>query len=454
MDAAILREKVRSSMPRVLADLERMVGIASCAFPGYPPEPVHEMAALTAELCRAAGFVDARSMEVPDGYPPVYAEVSGPEGSPAVVLYAHYDIQPAPPEQGWTTDPWTATRKEDGRLYGRGAADDKGGIAVHLGTLRAFDGSPPCTLKLIVEGMEETASNLPAFVRSRQELFACDLFVVCDMGNLRVGEPTLTTSLRGEVACLVTVRTLEHPLHSGVFGGPAPDAMIALSRLLATLHDDEGRVAVEGVTRIAWEGPDIAEGDFRASADLLPGTEVLGGTEIGSRLWGEPSISAIGLDTTSIASASNVLLPEAKAKLSMRIVPGADPGAELAALERHLRTHAPWGAAVEVEAVKTAPPFRARTDGPGFAAARGALGEAFGVEPLEAGSGGSIPLLQTLADAAPDAEFILWGPEDMAGSRIHASDESVDPNELESMIVAQALLLAKLAQTWAAGRGR
>ncbi len=431
-----------------------MVGIASCAFPGYPPEPVHEMAALTAELCRAAGFADARPMEVPDGYPPVYAEVSGPEGSPVVVLYAHYDIQPAPPEQGWTTDPWTATRKDDGRLYGRGAADDKGGIAIHLGTLRAFDGSPPCTLKLIVEGMEETASNLPAFVRSRPELFACDLFVVCDMGNLRVGEPTLTTSLRGEVACLVTVRTLEHPLHSGVFGGPAPDAMIALSRLLATLHDDEGRVAVEGVTRIAWEGPDIAEDDFRASADLLPGTEVLGGAAIGSRLWGEPSISAIGLDTTSIAGASNVLLPEAKAKLSMRIVPGADPGAELAVLERHLRTHAPWGAAVEVEPVKTAPPFRARTDGPGSAAARRALGEAFGVEPLEAGSGGSIPLLQTLADAAPDAEFVLWGPEDMAGSRIHASDESVDPNELESMIVAQALLLAELAETWAAGRGR
>ncbi|MGZ4149689.1 MAG: M20/M25/M40 family metallo-hydrolase, partial [Actinomycetota bacterium] len=450
MGASVLREEVRSLMPQVLADLGRMVAIPSCAFPGYPPEPVHEMAALTAELCRAAGFANARQMDVPDGYPPVYAEVPGPQGSPVVTLYAHYDIQPAPPEQGWTTDPWTLTPGDDGRLYGRGAADDKGGVAVHLGTLRAFGGRPPCTVKLIVEGMEETASNLPAFVRAHPELFACDLFVVCDMGNLRVREPILTTTLRGEVACVVTVRTLEHPLHSGVFGGPAPDATIALARLLATLHDDVGRVSVEGVTRLVWSGSDIAEADFRASADLLPGTEVLAPAGIGSRLWAEPSISAIGIDATSIAGASNVLQPEAKAKLSMRIVPGTDPEAELDALARHLRTHASWGAAVEVERVKTAPPFRARTDGPGFAAARLALREAFGAEPGEAGSGGSIPLLQTLADVAPNAEFVLWGPEDMAGSRIHASDESVDPNELESLIVAQTLLLDGLARTRAA----
>ncbi|MGE5227775.1 MAG: M20/M25/M40 family metallo-hydrolase [Planctomycetaceae bacterium] len=453
MDAAALRAKVGSWMPRVLDDLERMVAIGSCAFPGYPPEPVREMAALTVDLCRAAGFEDARAMEVPDGYPPVYAEVPGPEGSPVVTLYAHYDVQPAPPEQGWTTDPWTLTRRDDGRLYGRGAADDKGGLAAHLGTLRAFDGRPPCTVRLIVEGMEETASNLPAFVRAHPDLFDGDLFVVCDMGNLRVGEPALTTTLRGEVACLVTLRTFEHPLHSGVFGGAAPDATIALARLLATLHDGDGRVAVDGVTRATWDGREVAEGDFRASADLLAGTEVLGSAGIGSRLWAEPSVTAIGLDTTSVAGASNVLHPQARAKLSMRIVPGADPEAELDALVRHLQTHAPWGAAVEVERAKTAPPFRARTDGPGFAAARAALRAAFGAEPGEIGSGGSIPLLQTLADVAPGAEFVLWGPEDMAGSRIHASDESVDPGELASLIEAQALLLDAFAATWVARRG-
>jgi acetylornithine deacetylase/succinyl-diaminopimelate desuccinylase-like protein len=445
MDAEALRAKVGSLLPEVLDDLERMVAIPSCAFPGYPPEPVLEMAAVTVELCRAAGFEDARAMDVPEGYPPVYAEVPGPAGSPVVTLYAHYDIQPAPPSQGWTTDPWTLTRKDDGRLCGRGAADDKGGLAIHLGTLRALDGMPPCTVRLIVEGMEETASNLPAFVRAHPDLFACDLFVVCDMGNLRVGEPALTTTLRGEVACLVTVRTAEHPLHSGVFGGAAPDATIALARLLATLHDDDGRVAVEGLTRATWDGPEVDAQEFRASADLLSGTDVLGRAAIGARLWAEPSVTAIGLDATSIAGASNVLHHEAGAKLSMRIVPGADPETELDALVRLLETHAPWGATVEVERVKTAPPFRVRTDGPGFAAARAALREAYGVEPASVGSGGSIPLMQTLAEVAPGAEFVLWGPEDMAASRIHASDESVDPEELASLIVAQALLLDALA---------
>jgi acetylornithine deacetylase/succinyl-diaminopimelate desuccinylase-like protein len=359
------------------------------------------------------------------------------------MLYAHYDVQPAPPEQGWTSDPWTATRKDDGRIYGRGAADDKGGLAIHLGTVRLFDGKPPCTVKLILEGMEETDSNLEAFVEAHPELFACDLFVVCDMGNLRVGEPTLTTTLRGEVVCVVTLRTLQHPLHSGEFGGPAPDAMMALARLLATLHDQDGNVAVEGVSSFAWDGTDIAAEDFRAGADLLAGVGLTGSGAVGARLWSRP-VSAIGIDMTSIAGSSNVLIPEARAKLSMRIVPGSDPRRELDALVRHLESHAPWGAQVEVDRVDAVPGFRCATDGPAYAAARRALEEAYGRPAGEAGSGGSIPLLETLQQAAPNAEFVLWGPEDRAAARIHASDESVDPYEIERMILAQAFLLQRL----------
>jgi len=243
-----IRRKAAGLVPELLTDLERLVAIPSVAFPGYPPEPVNQMADEALRLFQQAGFANAELQEVPAGYPPVYGEIPGPDGAPTVMLYAHYDVQPAPPEQGWTSDPWTATRKDDGRIYGRGAGDDKGGLVVHLGTLRLFDGEPPCTLKLILEGMEETDSNLEAFVEANPELFACDLFVVCDMGNLRVGEPTLTTTLRGEVVCVVTVRTLQHPLHSGEFGGPAPDAMTALARLLTTLHDQEGNVAVDGVS--------------------------------------------------------------------------------------------------------------------------------------------------------------------------------------------------------------
>jgi acetylornithine deacetylase/succinyl-diaminopimelate desuccinylase-like protein len=439
-------------MPDLLEQLKHLVSIPSVAFPGYPAEPVERMGRETLDAVRAVGFADAELMPVPSGYPPIYGTIPGPEGSPVVLLYAHYDVQPAPPEQGWTSDPWTATVKDDGRIYGRGAADDKGGLVAHLGTVRVFDGTPPCTLKIVLEGMEETESNLEAFVEAHPELFACDLFVIGDMGNLRVGEPVLTSALRGDVACVVTVSTLEHPLHSGVFGGPAPDAMMSLARLLATLHDDDGAVAVKGVSRSDWTGEDLSEDDFRAAADLLDGVALTGRGTVGTRLWTEPSVSAIGVDMTSVAGSSNVLVPQARAKISMRIVPGADPATELDALVAHLESHAPWGAHVEVQRTKEAPPFLCRTDGPGYAAAREALATAYGREAGEAGSGGSIPLLQTLANAAPDAEFVLWGPEDVAAARIHASDESVDPSEIEKLVVAQAVLLESVAAR--AGRSR
>jgi acetylornithine deacetylase/succinyl-diaminopimelate desuccinylase-like protein len=444
MHAYEIAERTSTLMPGLVADLERLVAIPSVSFPGYPTEPMHEMGWATLELFREVGFTNARLMEVPSGYPPIYGELRGPEGAPTVVLYAHYDVQPAPVEQGWTSDPWTATHR-GGRIYGRGAADDVSGLVTHLGTVRVFDGRPPCTVKLILEGMEETESNLDAFVEAHPELFACDLFVICDMGNLRVGEPVLTTALRGDVTCIVTVRTLEHPLHSGVFGGPAPDAMIALARLLATLHDDSGNVAVAGVSSGDWPGDNLGEDDFLAGADLLDGVALTGTGPVGDRLWMHPSITAIGIDMTTIAQSSNVLVPEARAKLSMRIIPGSDPVTELDALVAHLVSHAPWGAQVDVQRTDESPPFRCETDGPAVAAARAAMEEAFGKEAGEAGSGGSIPLLRTLQAAAPGAEFVLWGPEDVAASRIHSSDESVDPTEIERMVVTQALLLEHLA---------
>jgi acetylornithine deacetylase/succinyl-diaminopimelate desuccinylase-like protein len=445
MKAQEITEKVSTLMPGLLADLEELIAIPSIAFPGYPSEPMDAMAERTLQMFRDAGFDNAQLMEVPSGYPPIYGEVKGPEGSPVVVIYAHYDVQPAPPEQGWTTEPFTPTRKADGRIYGRGSADDISGLVAHLGTMRVFDGRPPCTVKLILEGMEETESNLEAFVEAHPELFECDLFVICDMGNLRVGEPALTTALRGDVACVVTVRTLDHPLHSGVFGGPAPDAMMALARLLSTLHDDQGDVAVEGVSTTAWEGEDMSPEDFRSSADVLDGVALTGSGRVGDLLWARPSVNAIGLDMTSIAKSSNVLIPEASAKISMRIVPGSEPKAELDALVAHLEKHTPWGAQVEIQRTKEAPPFLCATDGPGYAAARAALSDAYGRPAGEAGCGGSIPLLRTLQQASPGAEFVLWGPEDVAGSRIHASDESVDPSEIEKLVVAQALLLQRLA---------
>jgi acetylornithine deacetylase/succinyl-diaminopimelate desuccinylase-like protein len=271
------------------------------------------------------------------------------------------------------------------------------------------------------------------------------------MGNLHVGEPVLTTTLRGDVACIVTVRTLEHPLHSGVFGGPAPDAMVAMAKLLASLHDDEGNVAIAGASTDVWTGAELSDEEFRASADMLDGVSVLGAGDVAGQLFARPSVSVIGLDMTSVAGSSNVLIPEVTAKISMRVVPGSDPEKELDALVAHLESHTPWGAKVEVRRTKAAAPFRCKSDGPAYAAARRALEEAFGKPVGEAGSGASIPLLGALQDAAPNAEFILWGPEDVSGSRIHASDESVDPAEIERCVVAQTLLLQQLADQWQPG---
>ena len=445
MQTSEIAARASEAMPSLIESLERLVAIPSIAFPGYPAEPVETMADQALRMFREVGFADARLMPVPSGYPPIYGEILGPEGSPVVMLYAHYDVQPAPPEQGWTSDPWTPTTK-DGRIYGRGAADDKSGIVSHLGTMRIFDGKPPCTVRLVLEGMEETESNMEAFVEANPELFDCDAFVVCDMGNLRVGEPVLTTALRGDVACIVTVSTLQHPLHSGVFGGPTPDAMIALARLLATLHDDAGDVAVAGVTSGDWTGADLTDEDFRAGADLLDGVELTGTGPIRDRLWAKPSVNAIGIDMTSISGSSNVLIPQARAKISMRIVPGTEPERELDALVAHLESHAPWGAHVEVQRTKAAPPFTCRSDGPAYAAATAALEGAFGAPVGNVGSGASIPLLGTLQKVAPRAEFILWGPEDVAASRIHASDESVDPREIERVVNAQALFLQHLSE--------
>ncbi|HEY1574110.1 MAG TPA: M20/M25/M40 family metallo-hydrolase [Pseudonocardiaceae bacterium] len=445
MDTATARKRVSGMMPDLLDELGLLVGLASVAFPGFPAEPVHRMGEATVDLLRRSGADDARLLDIPGGYPAVYAEIPGPAGAPVVLLYGHYDVQPAPAEQGWQTDPWTATRKDDGRVYGRGAADDKSGVIIHAGTVRAFAGRPPVGIKILIEGEEETVSHLEAFVDAHPDLFDCDLFVIADMGNVTVNEPALTTALRGDVSATVRVRTLRAAVHSGLFGGPAPDALTALIRILATLHDDAGNVAVPGLHSFPWPGGEFAADDFRASSGLLPDVELIGTGPLATRLWSAPSVSVIGIDAPPVAEAANVLIPEATAKVSMRIAPGADADHELTLLMDHLRNAAPWHVSVEVTKVKTGHPFQVDMSGPGIQAARRGLAEAFGKTPAAIGSGGSIPLVASLKRAAPRADVILWGAEDLAHARIHAPNESVDPAEIERMVVAQLLTLHNLA---------
>lgn len=435
---------VAELMPGLLDELRALVAIPSVAFPGFPSEPVHRMSEAVVDLFRRSG-AQARLLDIPDGYPAVWAEIPAPAGAPTVLLYAHYDVQPAPPDQGWDTDPFVATTGADGRIYGRGAADDKSGIVIHAGTLQAFGPDLPVGVKILIEGEEETISHLEDFVDANPGMFDCDAFVIADMGNQSVGRPALTTALRGDVACTVTVRTLAFPVHSGVFGGAAPDALVALIKMLATLHDDAGDTIVPGVATGTWPGADVDADVYQESSGILPGVDLVGTGSLSSRLWAKPSATVIGIDAPSVADAANILIPQASAKVSMRIVPGADADHELELLVAHLRSVAPWNVQVEISPLKAGWPFAANMQGPAVQAAEAGLQEAFGA-PVEAlGSGGSIPLINSLQNACPRAGVILWGAEDTRLSRIHASNESVDPAEIERMVVAQVLALGKMA---------
>ncbi len=435
--------KTRAMMPDVVEQLKTLIRYPSVAFPGYPPGPVSAMADATAALLKEYGLGAVRLIDIPGGYPAVYGEIPAPAGAPTVMVYAHYDVQPAQREDGWETDPWTPVEK-GGRLYGRGAADDKSGIVIAAASIRVFEGNPPVGVKVLIEGEEETTSHLDAFVAAHPDLFQCDVFIVADNGNIAVRNPALTTTLRGEVSCIVEVRTLKSPVHSGMFGGAAPDALVALIRMLATLHDAKGDVAVQGLRSGSPPAMEYPAEIYRESAGLLSGVDLVGTGPLGARLWSKPSITVIGIDAPSISAAANILIPRAAAKVSMRIAPDADPRREVHLLMDHLRAVAPWNVRVEVTEVSASFGFICPAGGPGYAAARHALETAFGGPVMEKGTGGSIPLTSVLRTAVPHAGFILWGAEDSSCSRIHGTNESVDIGDLERIIVAQSLFFSLL----------
>jgi len=437
-----IRSRAKALMPELTEDLKDLVSHASCSFPGYPEEPVTDMRRASMALLERHG-ADIRELDLGKGKPAIYGDMPGPEGSPTVLLYAHYDVQPAPIEAGWDTDPWTAEIR-DGRLYGRGAADDKSGVIIHAGTLGVFEGELPVNLRILIEGEEETVSHIGPYVDAHPDLFRADTYVIADMGNPAAGVPALTTTLRGNVVCIVKVRALHYPAHSGLFGGAAPDALLALIHILATLHDDSGDTVVPGLAKYEWSGTEMDPEDFRKAAGMVDGTELIGAGTLGARLWSRPAASVIGIDAPTVKDAANVVLPEAAAKISMRVPPGADSERELGLLIDHLKAAAPWGVEVEVEKVRVGYPFSAKMDGPAVKAAMAALEAAYEGDAGTMGSGGSIPLVARLQGISPEAEVILWGAEDVAKAKIHASNESVDLSEIERLIVAQALTLQTL----------
>jgi cysteinylglycine-S-conjugate dipeptidase len=441
--AGRLRAAVQEDAPRIRTDLERLVRIPSVAFEGFPREPVAAAADAVAALLRDAGAPDVREVDVPGDPPSIYAELPGPPGAPVVLLYAHYDVQPAPPA-GWTSEPFEPVER-DGRLYGRGAADDKSGVVAHLAALRAWAGEPPVAVKVLIEGGEENGKQrLPAQVERERELLRADTIVICDGGNWRLGEPALCQSLRGHGKLTLELRTLGGALHSGQFGGAAPDALLALIRLLATLHDDRGAVAVAGLRDGSWPGAQLPEDDFRRQAEVLDGVELVGEGTLADRVWARHAISVLGLDAPAVDTAGNIVVPVARAKVAVRVPPGADPAASMDAVRAHLEARVAWGARLSVELEPASTPVALAADGADAGAER-ALAAAFGKPVARMGSGGSLPLLSRLRDVYPDAAIVMWGAQDSERARIHAPDESVDLAEVGRIALAEAILLDELA---------
>ncbi|MFJ9671005.1 dipeptidase [Streptomyces sp. NPDC101221] len=442
-------ETVASLMPRAKEELAALVAFKSVAdFDQFPRSESEGAADWIATALRAEGFEDVALLDTPDGTQSVYGYLPGPEGAKTVLLYAHYDVQPPLDEAGWVTPPFELTER-DGRWYGRGAADCKGGLLMHLLALRALkaNGGVPVHVKVIAEGSEEQGTGgLERYAEAHPELLAADTIVIGDAGNFRVGLPTVTSTLRGMTLLRVKVDTLEGNLHSGQFGGAAPDALAALIRVLDSLRAEDGSTTVDGLAADStWEGLAYDEEQFRKDARVLDGVELIGSGSVADRIWARPAVTVLGIDCPPVVGATPSVQAGARALVSLRVPPGVDAAEATKLLQAHLETHTPWGARVAVEQIGQGQAFRADTTSPAYQAMADAMAVAYPGEEMQyAGQGGSIPLCNTLAALYPQAEILLIGLSEPE-AQIHAVNESVSPEELERLSVAEAHFLRNYA---------
>ena len=440
-----LRDQVQAQIPGVLSDLHTLIAIESVsADPAREPE-VEQSARSIVQLLEDLGCPDVRMIRADGGAPAVIGRFPAPESMPTVCLYAHHDVQPEGDPTSWRTPPFLATEVGD-RLYGRGTSDDKGGFAVHLAALRAFDGNPPVGVTVFVEGEEEVGSpTLARLLEEHRAELAADVFVITDSCNWAVGQPAFTTTLRGVAVCTVEVRTLDHALHSGVYGGVVPDALTTLCRMLATLHDEQGNVAIAGLGTAPAPALEYPTERLRAESGILDGVDWIGSGSFVERMWCKPAVSVIALDATPVDKASNTLIPVARAKISARVAPGDDAAQALAALVAHLNDHAPWGAQLTVTAAESAEPSVIDFSGPYAEAARAAFAEAWGVAPVFVGQGGTIPMVADFGKVFPEATILITAVGD-PDSRAHGANESLHLGDFTAACLAETLMLAAFAQ--------
>jgi acetylornithine deacetylase/succinyl-diaminopimelate desuccinylase-like protein len=434
--------------PEAVTTLTELVKIAGIAWPSFDPNELERSAEAVAREFKNLNFfdfVEVRRSKKPngeDGAPAILARRAGAVDAPHILLYAHHDVQPPGDATKWDSEPFTATQKGE-RLYGRGAADDKAGVITHLSAIRGLSQLADeirVGITVFIEGEEEAGSeSFLNFLSDNQEELKADLIVVADSGNWSEEIPALTTSLRGVVSQTFTLSTMDHALHSGMYGGPLPDAMTAMIRLLASLHDEKGDVAVAGLKSDETSGPEVSLEQLREESGLLPDVSRMGTKPITQQIWGEPAITVIGIDFPSVAVSSNTAQPSVTARVSLRLAPSEDPAKGLELLRKHLTEKAPFGSKVD---------FGHHEMGPGYFAKKGwaaslshqILSAVWPKPSVDIGVGGSIPFISHFASLFPDAEILVTGVED-PDSRAHSPNESQHLPTLKRAMTAETLLL-------------
>lgn len=451
ISVALTKEKVDAAFPVALANLGDLVRIPGIAWDAFDPQQLERSAEAVADLFRATGvfeLVEIRRAEANGkaGAPAVVARRQARNGRPQILLYAHHDVQPPGDLSVWKTPEFQPTLI-DGRIFGRGAADDKAGIVTHLTAIKTLvetlGNDFEIGISVFIEGEEEAGSpTFRNFLEANRDVLAADVIIVADSANWTTTTPALTTTLRGLVSQVIELQTLDHAVHSGMFGGAVPDAMTAMIRLLATLHDEAGDVAIAGLHSSKAADLDFSEQQLREDSGLLDGVATIGTGSILDRIWTKPSITVIGIDGMTVSMSSNTLLPSVRAKISMRIAPGQEPEQALGLLRAHLEANVPFGAKLTYGDIELGKPFEANSAGWAKKLAESSLSAAFGNESVDIGIGGSIPFIADLLEVFPAAQILVTGVED-ADSRAHSPNESVHVDTLRGAMVAESLFLIK-----------
>ncbi len=457
LDQALARyEQQRTAY---LDDLKALVRIPSVSFAGFDAKEVRRSAEATAALLKKAGFEKVQLLEVEGAHPYVYGEILKAPGKPTVLLYAHHDVQPAGEASAWTSPPFEPVERA-GRLYGRGAADDKGGVVVHTSAVDAWvhgAGGLPLNVKVVIEGEEEIGSDhLPAFLAKYKALVKADAIVLTDTSNFETGLPSVTTALRGLVTMDVEVKALKQSVHSGMWGGPVPDPVMGLCRMLATLTRPDGTIAVPGILEkvrplTKEEQASIAAlpGDrahFRKQAGLLDGVEILGGDRHPWETnWRQPSVAVNAIQASTRKDARNIICESAWCRVGVRLVPDLEPADVTKKVKAWLEQHTPWGLKCEVRPEQGAKWWYTDPAGPAFQAAFRALEAGFGKKPVAIGCGGSIGFVEPFASALGGVPALLIGVEDPY-TNAHSENESLDLKDFDKAIKSAIHLYAELAK--------